>query len=174
MSKCRVVLTSIMAVALFGSLAHGSLIGFSSDALSSWSPSGAIILQGISSLESSDLTISAESHSSFTISSTVTNETSVTWIGYRLTLDPTEDATFVSGSAGSTKFGTVNEIDDWTLEFWAPAEVLPSQVVTLQFDVHIPDNGPYTFSLTQNPIPEPATIALLGLGSLALVVRRKA
>lgn len=173
MSKCRVLLISTAMVVLFSGPAHGSLVSFSSDAVSSWSPSGAVISLGLSSTELARVNITAESHSTFTVTSTVTNETSVTWIGYEVTLDPTEAAKFVSGSAGSTKFGTINEIDDWTLEFWAPLEVLPTQVVTLQFDVYIPDGGPYTFSLTQNPIPEPATVALLGLGGLLLVVRKK-
>jgi hypothetical protein len=46
-------------------------------------------------------------------------------------------------------------------------------VVTLQFDISIPDGVPFTFTLTQNPIPEPATAALLGLGALLLLARRK-
>ena len=174
MSKCKVVLTSTAVIVLLSSMAHGTLVSFSTDAVSSWSPAGAVISQGLSTLGSADLTVNAESHSAFTITSTVTNETSVIWIGYRLTLDPGEAATFVPGSAGSTKFATINEINDYRLEFWAPAEVLPNQVVTMQFDVHIPDDGPYTFSLTQTPIPEPATIALLGFGSLALIARKKA
>ena len=173
MSKCKVLLLSTAMVVLFSSLAQGTLVSFSSDAVSSWSSSGAVISLGLSSTELARVMVTAESHSTFTVTSTVTNETSVTWTGYEVTLDPAEAAEFVSGSAGSTKFGTINEIDDWTLEFWAPLEVLPTQVVTLQFDVYIPDGGPYTFSLTQNPIPEPATVALLGLGTLALVMRRK-
>jgi len=173
MSKCKVFTTSLVAIVLLSSAAQGSLVSFSCDAVSSWSPSGAVISMGLSSTALAHTGITAESHSTFTVTSTVTNESSVTWTGYKVTLDPTESAKFVSGSAGSTKFATVNEIDDWTLEFWAPVEVQPTQVVTLQFDVHIPDTGPYTFSLTQNPIPEPATVALLGLGALALLRRRK-
>jgi len=173
MGKCKVFLTAIAVVVLFSSMAHGTLVSFSTDEVSSWSPSGAVISLGLPSLDPRNVTMNAESHSTFTVTSTVTNETSFTWIGYEVTLDPTDAATFVAGSAGSTKFGTIHEVDAWTLEFWAPTEVLPTQVVTLQFDIHIPDTGSYTFTLTQNPIPEPATVAMLGFGMLALIIRRQ-
>lgn len=173
MSKCKVFLTVIVVVVLSNSMAQGGLVSFVTDEVSSWSPSGAIISLGVPSFRPANVTVQAESHSTFTITSTVTNETPVTWIGYEVTLDPTGAATFVLGSAGSTKFATVSQIDDWTIQFWAPQEVLPNQVVTLQFDILIPDSGSYTFSLTQHPIPEPATVALLGLGAMALVMAKK-
>ncbi|MBN2270932.1 MAG: PEP-CTERM sorting domain-containing protein [Sedimentisphaerales bacterium] len=172
MGKCKVFLAAIVVV-LFNSMAHGELVSFVTDEVSSWSPSGAVISLGLPSVRPTDVTIQAESHSTFTITSTVTNETSVTWIGYEVTLDPTEAATFVPGWAGSTRFLTVNQIDDWTIRFLAPNDVPPGELVTLQFKIDIPDDGPYTFSLTQHPIPEPATVALLGLGGLALVMARK-
>ena len=173
MGKCKVFLTAIVVVVLFNSMAQGELVSFVTDEVSSWSPSGAVISLGLHSVRPADVTVRAESHSTFTIALITTNETSVTWIGYEITLDPTEAATFVAGSAGSTKFATANQVDDWTLQFWAPQEVPPGEVVTLQFKIDIPDGGPFTFSLTQHPIPEPATVALLGLGGLALVMTRK-
>jgi hypothetical protein len=126
MGKCKVFLTAITVVVLFSSMAQGILVSFSTDEVSSWSPSGAVISLGLPSLDPRNVTMNAESQSTFTVTSTVTNETSVTWIGYEVTLDPTEAATFVPGSAGSTKFGTIYEVDAWTLEFWAPTAVLPT------------------------------------------------
>jgi hypothetical protein len=161
-------------VALLGSAAQAGLVSFDSDAEdSSWSPSGAIITQDIASLAGVDITITAEAKSTFTITTTTTNESGFTWTGYILTLDKQGNATFVEGTAGSTKFQTVGYPDPWTIEFWAPKPVLPGQVVTLQFDINIPDSGPSTFTLAQQPIPEPTTIAILGLGSLFLLRKLK-
>jgi len=173
MSKCNMFFAFGVFLFVVAGPAEGTLVSFESDALSTWSPAGAVISEGLSSLGPASVTISAESLSKFTITTTATNESGFVWTGYRLMLDPAEPATFVPGSAGSTKFGTVDEVDDWTLEFWAPLEVLPGQVVTMQFDVSIPDGGAYTFTLTQEPIPEPSTVAILSLGALPLLLRKR-
>ncbi len=172
MSKCKVLFTSIAVVVCLSGLAQGMLVDFSTDAVSSWSPSGAVISQAFSSLAPAGITMNAEAHSTFTITTTTTNETGFDWTGYLLTLNPAQAATFVPASAGSTKFHTVQYPDAWTILFEAPLTVGQGQVVTLQFDVDIPDGASYMFTLTQTPIPEPATIALLGLGTLALLTRR--
>ena len=118
-----------------------------------------------------ELTTNGEMSSTFTI--TTTNESDITWTGYIVELDPTGDLTFVEGTAGSTRFGTIQYPDLWTIEFWAPREVVPGDVVTLQFDVSLPDSVPQSFTVTHTIIPEPATAALLGLGALVLVARRR-
>ncbi|MHC4597246.1 MAG: PEP-CTERM sorting domain-containing protein [Planctomycetota bacterium] len=173
MSKHVLVFILVGLVAFFSSAAQAELVSFDSNAVSSWSPSGAVVSQGISSLTVTEVTITAEAESTFTLTTTATNESGYTWTGYILSLDPQGDATFVEGTAGSTKFGTVVYPDPWTIEFWAPKAVPPGQVVTLQFEISIPDSGPYTFTLTAQPIPEPTTIAILGLGSLFLLRKRK-
>jgi hypothetical protein len=173
MSKQALVFILVGLAAFFSSAAQAELVSFDSDAVSTWSPSGAVISQGISSLTVADVTITAEAESTFTITTTATNESDVTWTGYILSLDPQGDATFVEGTAGSTKFETAEYPDPWTIEFWAPKAVLPGQVVTLQFEINIPDSVPYTFTLTARPIPEPTTIAILGLGCLFLLRKRK-
>ena len=167
MSKRTILLMLVVGVVFLGSTAQGVLVSFVSDATSNWSPSGVVMMQGMSG-GAVGVTMTAEAHSTFTVSTTATNESGVTWTGYILSLDPLGDATFVDGSAGSTKFNTKLYPDPYTIEFWEPDVVLPTQVVTLQFDVSIPDDGTYTFTLTQNPIPEPASILLLGLGGLML------
>lgn len=173
MSKHALVFILVGLVAFFSSAAQAELVSFYSDAVSIWSPSGAVLMQGISSLTPDDFIITAEAKSTFTITTTATNESGFTWTGYILSLDQQGNATFVEGSAGSTKFETVEYPDLWTVEFWAPKEVLPGQVVTLQFEVNIPDPGPYTFTLAQKPIPEPMTITIFGLGSLFLLRKRR-
>lgn len=173
MSKHALVLILVGLVAFFSSAAQGGLVSFSSDAVSTWSPSGAVVTLGFSSLDVADVTITAEAESTFTITTTATNESGFTWTSYILSLDRQGDAIFVEGTAGSTKFETVEYPDLWTIEFWAPKAVLPGQVVTLQFEISIPNSVPYTFTLAQQPIPEPTTIAILGLGSLFLLRKRK-
>ncbi|UCG49280.1 MAG: PEP-CTERM sorting domain-containing protein [Phycisphaerales bacterium] len=174
MSKNKVVFTLVVVVALLSGIAQAKLISFDSDATcSTWSPNGAVISQAISMGGPVEVKMNAEAGSTFTITNTATNETTFTWTGYVLELDPAENATFVGGSAGSTKFNTVQYPDAWTVEFEAPEVVEIGQVVTLQFDIEIPDGAPYKISLTQYPIPEPATVALLGLGCALLVCRRR-
>ena len=173
MSKQGLVFILVGLVAFFSSAAQAGLVSFHSDAVSTWSPSGAVVSQGFSSLTVAGVTITAEAESTFTITTTATNESEFTWTGYILSLDRQGDATFVGGTAGSTKFETVEYPDPWTIEFWAPKAVPPGQVVTLQFEISIPDSVPYTFTLKQQPIPEPTTIAILSLGILFLFIKRK-
>ncbi|MCK4292444.1 MAG: PEP-CTERM sorting domain-containing protein [Planctomycetes bacterium] len=172
MSKCKVFFTSMAVVVLLSGVLQASLVSFSTDAVSSWSPSGAVILQGISAPGPANLTMTAETHSTFTVIITAVNDTGFVWTGYSLDLDPAGNATFVDGTAGSTVFDNV-AYTPYTLTFSAPDDVPIGGAVGLQFDLDIPDTGPHTFTLTQIPIPEPATVALLGLGALALVARRK-
>jgi len=172
MGKYAFVLT-VGLVVLSANVAQATLVSFATEELSSWSESGAVITQAISTVIPIDVIMTADADSTFTLTSTTTNESGFTWTGYILTLDPAGDVTFVPGMAGSTKFQTVLYPTLTRLEFWAPLEVQPGQVVTLQFDLHVPDGPPYTFSLTHTPIPEPATFALLGLGTAVLLTQRK-
>jgi len=112
----------------------------------------------------------------FSVIKKITNDTGITWTAYTLTLyDLVSETTFVNGSAGAvgSKFQTVAYPDSTTIEFSGDDPVLDGHLLQFQFDILVPTAGTFELTLTQNPIPEPATIALLGLGSLALLRRRK-
>lgn len=173
MSKCKVLFISMAVVVFLGGSAHAALVSFMADAPFSWSPSGAVVVQSFSSGDSATITMNAESQSNFTIVMTATNKGTFTWEGYLLELDPAGAATFVPDSASSFEFQSADYPDIWTIMFSAPDEVPVGTLAGFKFDINIPDGGSYTFTLTQTPIPEPATVALLGLGSLALFVRKR-
>lgn len=112
----------------------------------------------------------------FAVAKSITNDTSATWTAYTLTLyDPTGEASFVEGSAGAagSKFQTVTYPDATTIEFSGDDPVLDGHIVHLQLDIMIPTAGTFELTLTQSPVPEPGTIALLSFGTLFLVRRRK-
>jgi len=172
MRRCLVAFGLVAGIAFLNSAAQGSLVsycGTESEQPSNYAASSLDISQYVPA----ELTVNSEAGLSLTITTTVTNDSSIIWTGYILTLDPAGAATFVEGTAGSTKFGTVVYPDPYTIEFWQPEPVLPGQAVTLQFGINISGPAPHTFSLTQNPIPEPATAVLLCLGALALLARRR-
>jgi hypothetical protein len=110
MRKCMVALALVGTVVVFSTVAQGALVNFSADATSSWSDSGAVVSQNISTILPLQLTMSAQANSKFTITTTTTNESSIIWDRYILTLDPQGDATFVQKDAGSTKFKTVDYV----------------------------------------------------------------
>ena len=172
MIRKMALFTFFAGIVLLGNPAYGGLISFSSSAASTWSSSGAQISQDFWVSEPHTVDITAEALSDFGIAATVSNRTNIAWTGYVLSLDPQGEATFVQGTAGSTVFGTTLYPDLWTIEFRAPEPVLPGQAVTLNFDINIPDNESYSFTLTQSPIPEPATALFLALGAASLLGRK--
>jgi len=173
MKKFRIVLTLVGLVSFFGSAVEASLVSFSSDGVYTWSESGVVISQSISSLAPSDITMTAQASSEFTITNTTMNETNFLWTGYILELEYGGPPQFIFDSARSTHFKSALYPNNWKIVFQAPDAVPVGEIVTLQFKLAIPDDAPYTFTLTQYPVPEPATFVLLGLGAVALMSWRR-
>ena len=101
----------------------------------------------------------------------VENDSDFTWTGYSITVPDGGDITFV-GTPTSDRMTLVSQ-SAYALEFGAPDAVADGEWVQFSFDVLIPSTGPFTFTLTQEPIPEPATLGLLGLGGAVLILRRR-
>jgi hypothetical protein len=107
----------------------------------------------------------------FNVIKTVQNNTGFTWTGYELILPATDAATFV-GTPWSNVFGSYTMVPKKVV-FSAPLSVPNGGSVTLSVNINIPDSGPFGFTLTQNPVPEPATVAFLAIGSLVAFRRFK-
>jgi len=104
---------------------------------------------------------------------TVTNENENTWVGYELSLDPEGDAVFdYTVTPSSDVFTIIETMDPLVLVFSAPEPVPVGETVTFSFDVLVPA-GDLNVCLTQEAIPEPATMIMFGFGGLALLRRRR-
>ncbi len=102
----------------------------------------------------------------------VENSSGVTWDAYRITLSGV-DVTFW-GTAASSHFESAT-VTATEIYFTAPNPVPSGETVTFDFDVLVGVNGLFDFTLFQEPIPEPATLALVaaGVSGLMLVRRRR-
>jgi len=173
MGKCKLFLTSIVVVVLLSSMANGALTSFTADAPHMFTPIGAVILLEVPSFTPSAVTITAEADAPFSVSLIAANNTGTPWTGCTIVSDLAGVATFVPGSGQSTDFQNVTDVDATTMLFEAPSDVPPGGLVGFGFEMQIPTPGLVTFTQTLTPIPEPATVALLGLGTLVLAIRRK-
>ncbi len=125
----------------------------------------------------------------------VQNSTGVDWFGYRILLgygtggsftlsspgdgldfDTPHENSPINFSPGPADFTTITRPNEDTLEA-TDGTLLNGQFSGTDFVFHIDvPNGMTEFTLRQEPIitvPEPSSTALLGLGSLALVLRRR-
>ena len=109
------------------------------------------------------------------------NNTDDIWTSYILTLG--EIGGNGTGSGGglaefvldpaptSTVFQNVSLLDSHQIIFTAPNTVMGGQTFSFDFSILIPSDN-INFSLGQTPVPEPLTVALLGLGGLCIRKRK--
>jgi len=104
------------------------------------------------------------------VSKTVHNNSTFVWTDYHVVVAGA-DVGYVPGSATSDVFQTIEETGN-VIDFYAPDEVPICTEVTIEFDIQIP-TGDFTFDISQTPTPEPGALALLTIGALGLLRRRR-
>jgi hypothetical protein len=98
------------------------------------------------------------------ITKQINNDSGFAWTDYHLQISG-QGAAYVLGSATSDRFSTI-------IDFFSPLIVPVNDSVTLGFDIQVA-SGTFSFSISQTPTPEPATIGLFGLGALSMIRRRR-
>jgi hypothetical protein len=109
----------------------------------------------------------------FHMDEAIQNTSGVSWTGWKITLSGS--ATFdVASAPSSDTFHAPYTLTsgNQVLTFGSPDNVLNGSTVNLHFDISVPTTGLFSFGLTQEAIPEPATLSLLALGGLALLRRK--
>lgn len=101
----------------------------------------------------------------------VTNESTVAWTSYELTLSA--GPVIFTGVPSSDLFSSAVISNGGLKITFSGGVVNPTDEVMLSFKILVPTTGAFSVCLTQNPIPEPATMGLLSLGALAFIRRRK-
>jgi hypothetical protein len=114
----------------------------------------------------------------FWISEDVTNTTGYDWTSYTLTLPPAGVNTFVNDwFTTSDHYAAATFSPDNRQLTFSSGLVPDGETVQFNFKINVPTTGSFNFCLTQTPVPEPSSLALLAgaaLAGIAVAVRRRA
>jgi hypothetical protein len=116
-----------------------------------------------------------DSDPTFHVKDTITNNSGRTWTGYELTLSGTGVSFDYSTPPSSSRFQSFEKdatMPTMRFTFYSPDVVPNGDNVALSFYIKV-DTSNFSFTLAQNPLPEPTTTALLGFGGLMLLHRKR-
>lgn len=103
------------------------------------------------------------------ITKTVLNDSSLDWTGYQIDVSGA-NVSYVAHSAACDAFTAISESGNHLT--FSGATVAIGHSVTFDFDVTL-GTGTFGLDIHQTPVPEPATLSLLGLGLMGLLRRRR-
>jgi hypothetical protein len=107
------------------------------------------------------------------------NINSRSWIGYEIEILNASGVEFVDGTFSTDPSNIFQNVslstDGKKLTYMANDQLLVGQAVLLLYDLDVTEpTSTINFAYTPIPVPEPATLALLGMGIVGMLKRRRA
>jgi hypothetical protein len=131
-----------------------------SEALHVMGPDGQVTMTGVTNEDPMFLT-----------DEVITNDTLFDWTSFEIEILSGPANFNYSFAPWSDFFGSTIQTPT-KLTFLSPLVVHPGDAVELMFKIQVTSTGPFTLTVAQTPIPEPATITLLCIGALALLRKK--